>query len=392
VSFLKVRGSYGITGNDRIGDFRYLSTVGGGRNYVLGLTPVLVTGVSPNAISNPDLKWEETSQLNVGFDAVLFKHFNLTFDVFNKKTSGMLLGVDVPSYVGNGGPTGNIADLENRGVEVELGYGRSIGEVSFKVSGNVSFIKNKITYLGNEKTYLPDQAFGPQGVEITRIMLGAPAYSFFGFKTNGLFQNDKEVADYRNKDGGLLQPDAKPGDIRFVDYNGDGKITNDDRTNLGNPAPDVSFGFTASASWKGFDLLVFGQGIAGNKVFQAIRRFDLPTANWTTEALSRWTGEGTSNKFPRLVINDPNQNFSRSSDFYLQSGSYFRVKVLQIGYSLPESLVKKAGLNKFRVYLTGNNLLTLTKYNGFDPEISGGVDRGIYPQPRTLMAGVNIGF
>jgi TonB-linked SusC/RagA family outer membrane protein len=392
VSFLKVRGSYGITGNDRIGDFRYLSTVGGGRNYVLGLTPVLVTGVSPNAISNPDLKWEETSQLNVGFDAVLFKHFNLTFDVFNKKTSGMLLGVDVPGYAGNSGPVGNIADLENRGVEVELGYGRTIGEVNFKVSGNVSFIKNKITYLGSEKTYLPDQAFGPQGVEITRIMLGAPAYSFYGFKTNGLFQNDKDVSDYRNKDGGLLQPDAKPGDIRFVDYNGDGKITNDDRTNLGNPAPDVSFGFSASASWKGFDLLVFGQGVAGNKVFQAIRRFDLPTANWTTEALSRWTGEGTSNKFPRLVINDPNLNFSRSSDFYLQSGSYFRVKVLQIGYSLPESLVRKAGLNKIRIYLTGNNLLTLTKYNGFDPEISGGVDRGIYPQPRTLMAGVNIGF
>lgn len=392
VSFLKVRGSYGVTGNDRIGDFRYLSTVGGGRNYVLGLTPVLITGVSPNAISNPDLKWEETTQLNLGFDAVLFKHFNFTLDVFNKKTSGMLLGVDVPGYAGNSGPIGNIADLENRGLEMELGYGKSVGEVSFKVSGNVSFIKNKITYLGSEKTYLPDQAFGPQGVEITRIMLNAPAYSFFGFKTNGLFQNDKDVSDYRNKDGALLQPDAKPGDIRFVDYNGDGKITNDDRTNLGNPAPNVSFGFTASASWRGFDLLVFGQGIAGNKVFQAIRRFDLPTANWTTEALSRWTGEGTSNKFPRLVINDPNLNFSRSSDFYLQSGSYFRVKVLQIGYSLPESLVKKAGLNKVRVYVTGNNLITLTKYNGFDPEISGGVDRGIYPQPRTLMAGINIGL
>jgi TonB-linked SusC/RagA family outer membrane protein len=395
VSFLKVRGSYGITGNDRIGDFRYLSTVGGGRNYVLGLSPVLTNGVSPNAISNPDLKWEETSQINVGIDAVLFRYFNLTFDVFNKKTTGMLLGISVPGYAGNSGPIGNIADMENRGVELELSYGRKLGEVSFKVSGNASLIRNEVTYLGADKKYLEGQKFGPQGVEITRTLLGNPIGAFFGFKTNGLFQNDKDVATYVNKDGALLQPNARPGDIRFVDYNNDGKIDNDDRTVMGDPTPDVSFGFTASANWKGFDLLVFGQGVAGNQVFQSIRRFDLPTANWTTEALSRWTGEGTSNKFPRLVFNDPNQNFSRSSDFYLQEASYFRIKVLQIGYSLPESLVKKAGLSKLRVYLTGNNLLTLTKYNGFDPEIGGGsygVDRGIYPQPRSLMAGINIGF
>lgn len=395
VSFLKVRGSYGITGNDRIGDFRYLSTVGGGRNYTIGLTPVLVNGVSPNAISNPDLKWEETSQINVGFDAVLFRHFNLTFDIYNKKTSGMLLSIAVPGYAGNTGPIGNIADMENRGVELELGYSNRIGDLNFKVSGNVSYLKNEVTYLGADKKFLEGQKFGPQGVEMTRTAVGNAIGSFFGFKTNGLFQNQDEVLNYRNKDGGLLQPNAQPGDIRFVDYNADGKIDNDDRTIIGDPTPDVSFGFTAEAAWKGFDILVFGQGVAGNDVFQALRRFDLPTANWTTEALSRWTGEGTSNKFPRLVFNDPNQNFSRSSDFYLQDGAYFRIKVLQIGYTLPEHLIKKAGLSKLRVYLTGNNLFTFTKYNGFDPEIGGdsyGIDRGIYPQPRALMAGINIGF
>lgn len=395
VSFLKIRGSYGVTGNDRIGDFRYLSTVGGGRNYTIGQSPVLINGVSPNAISNPDLKWEETSQINIGFDAVLFKNFNLTFDVYNKKTSGMLLGISVPGYAGNTGPIGNIADMENRGVELELGYNNKIGDVNFRVSGNVSYLKNEVTYLGADKKFLEGQKFGPQGVEMTRTAVGYAIGSFFGFKTNGLFQTHDEVANYRNKDGGLLQPDAQPGDIRFVDYNADGQINNDDRTIIGDPTPDVSFGFTAEASWKGFDLLVFGQGVAGNEVFQALRRFDLPTANWTTEALSRWTGEGTSNKFPRLVFNDPNQNFSRSSDFYLQEGSYFRIKVLQIGYTLPQDIIKKAGLTRLRVYLTGNNLFTFTKYNGFDPEIGGdsyGTDRGIYPQARALMAGINIGF
>ncbi|AXY73278.1 TonB-dependent receptor [Paraflavitalea soli] len=395
VSFLKVRGSYGITGNDRIGDFRYLSTVGGGRNYTMGLTPVLINGVSPNAISNPDLKWEETSQFNIGFDAVLFRNFSVTFDVYNKKTKGMLLGIAVPGYAGNSGPIGNIANMENRGVELELSYGNKIGDVNFKVSGNVSYLKNEVTYLGADKKFLEGQKFGPQGVEMTRTSVGNAIGSFYGFRTNGLFQTADEVLNYRNKDGGLMQPNAQPGDIRFVDNNNDGKIDNDDRTIIGDPTPDVSFGFTAEAAWKGFDLLVFGQGVAGNDVFQALRRFDLPTANWTTEALSRWTGAGTSNKFPRLVFNDPNQNFSRSSDFYLQQGSYFRIKVLQIGYTLPESITKRAGLSKLRVYLTGNNLFTFTKYNGFDPEIGGdsyGIDRGIYPQPRALMAGINIGF
>ena len=395
VTFLKVRGSYGITGNDRIGDFRYLSTVGGGRNYTAGLTPVLINGVSPNAISNPDLKWEETSQFNIGFDAVLFRNFSVTFDVYNKKTKGMLLGIAVPGYAGNAGPIGNIANMENRGVELELSYGNKVGDVSYKISGNVSYLKNEVTYLGADKKFLEGQKFGPQGVEMTRTSVGNAIGSFFGFKTNGLFQTADEVLNYRNKDGGLMQPNAQPGDIRFVDNNSDGKIDNDDRTIIGDPTPNVSFGFTAEAAWKGFDVLVFGQGIAGNDVFQALRRFDLPTSNWTTEALSRWTGAGTSNKFPRLVFNDPNQNFSRSSDFYLQQGSYFRIKVLQIGYTLPASLTKRAGLTKLRVYLTGNNLFTFTKYNGFDPEIGGdsyGIDRGIYPQPRALMAGINIGF
>lgn len=395
ISFLKVRGSYGVTGSDRMPNFSYLSTVGLGRNYTQGLTPTLITGVSPNALNNPDLKWEETTQLNIGFDAVLFNHFSLTFDVYNKKTSGMLLRTSVPGYVGNTGPIANVANMENRGVELELGYNNRIADVNFSVKGNISFLKNEVTWLGADRDFLPGATFGPQGVEMTRTAVGNAFGSFYGFSTNGLFQNHAEVESYKNKDGALLQPDAQPGDIRFVDYNNDGIIDNDDRHIIGDPTPNISYGFTAEASWRGFDLLVFGQGVTGNQVFQALRRFDLPTANWTTEVLGRWTGEGTSNKIPRLVFNDRNGNFSRSSDFYLQDGAYFRIKVLQIGYTLPASLSKKAGFNKLRVYLTGNNLFTFTKYNGFDPEIGGGsygIDRGIYPQPRILMAGINIGF
>lgn len=393
VNFLKIRGSWGVNGNNRIGDFRYLSTVGGGRNYTIGGT--LVNGVSPNAISNPDLRWEETTQMDLGFEATVLNDFTVTFDVYSKKTTGMLLQIDVPWYVGNNGPIGNIADMENRGYEIELGYNKNIGEVALSLAANASYLQNKVTYLGADKLFLGGQVFGPQGVQITRTEVGLPIGFFYGFKTDGIFQTAEEVAGYVNSDGDPLLPNAAPGDIRFIDYNGDGRIDNDDRTMIGDPTPDWTFGFTASAKWKSFDFIVFGQGVYGNDVFQAIRRFDLPTSNWTTEALGRWTGAGTSNYFPRLVLNDPNQNFSRSSDFYIKDGSYFRIKTLQIGYTLPQDITTKVGLNKLRVYVMSNNLATFTRYTGFDPEIGGGsfgVDRGIYPQPRSFMAGINVGF
>lgn len=393
ITFLKLRGSYGVNGNDRIGDFLYVSTVGGGRNYTINNQ--LVTGFSPNAISNPDLKWEKTAQLDFGLDAVLFKKLNVTLDWYNKKTSDMLLSIAVPGYVGNNGPVGNIADMENRGVELELGYSGKIRDINFNISGNVSHLRNRVTYLGSDKDHLGGQTFGPQGVEITRTMVGYAIGSFYGFKTDGLFQNWSDVHSYKDHNGVMIQPGAAPGDIRYVDVNGDGVITNDDRTIIGDPTPDWGFGFTLSMNWKALDLTLFGQGVAGNQVFQAIRRFDLPTANFTKEALTRWVGEGSSNYFPRLVFNDPNQNFSRSSDFFLKKGDYFRFKTLQIGYSLPRTLIKKAGLEKLRIYVMSNNLITLTKYSGFDPEIGGGsygVDRGIYPQARSFMVGINLGF
>lgn len=395
VNFLKLRTSWGINGNDKIGDFRYVSTVAGGRNYTFGSNEQLINGISPNAISNPDLKWEQTAQTNIGLDARFLTYFSLTLDGFIKKTSGMLLDIAVPGYVGNSGPVGNIADMENRGAELELGFTKSVRNVLLSLSGNVSHITNKVTYLGEDKTFLSGQRFGPQSLEITRTAIGQPIGSFFGYRTDGLFQNAAEVQSYVGPTGTPIQPNAQPGDFRFLDLNNDGKISADDRTFLGNPTPDWMYGFTVNAAWKAFDLIVFGQGVAGNQIFNAIRRFDLSRANWTAEAFDRWTGEGSTNTFPRLTFNDTNNNFSSSSDFFIEDGSYFRIKTLQAGYTLPASALSRAGVRKVRVYVSGNNLLTLTKYSGFDPEIGGGsfgVDRGIYPQARYFLVGLNASF
>ncbi len=400
INFLKFRGSYGVNGNDRIGDFRYVSTVGGGRSYTFGTSNDLVNGVSPNAIANPDLRWEETTEINIGFDAKVFKQFSVTLDYFNKTTDGMLLQIEVPGYVGNVGPIGNIAKLENKGYELELGYDNKIGDVNFSFAGNISYVENKILNLGEDKTFLPGlQRFGPQGIELTRTVEGFAYESFYGYKTNGLFQNDSDVAAHTNADGQLLQPNAQPGDIRFVDVNGDGVLNEDDRTIIGDPTPNWTYGFNMSVNYKGFDIVMFGQGVWGNEIYNATRRFDLPKANFTGDALGRWTGEGTSTYFPRLTLNDgdpgtSNQNLTRSSDFWLQNGAFFRIKTLQIGYNLPSSVAQRAGMRRARVYVSANNLFTITQYKGFDPEIGAGagVDKGIYPQPRFYLAGLNVTF
>lgn len=395
VNFLKIRGSWGINGNEKIGTFRFVSTMGGFRNYTFGATERLVNGSTPTALANPDLRWEETAQTNIGFDAKIFKNISLTFDWFKKTTTGMLLDIAVPGYVGNAGPVGNVASMSNTGVELELGYNKTFGDVTFEFAGNVSHIVNTVTNLGLDKEYLVGQTFSPQGLEITRTSIGQPIGYFYGYRTNGIFQNPAEVSSYRGKDGTLLQPEARAGDFRFVDVNGDGKIDANDRTKIGNAIPTLTYGFNMAVRWKSFDLIAFGQGVGGNQVFRATRRFDLQMANMTTDALNRWTGEGSSNTYPRLAMNDPNKNFSRSSDFYVEDASFFRLRTLQIGYTLPLSISSRAGIKKCRIYVSGNNLLTLTAYKGFDPEIGGGsfgVDRGVYPQARFFLVGGSLTF
>lgn len=391
LTFFKIRGSYGVNGNDNIRDFAYMSTVSGGRNYTFGADNYII-GYSPDAPANPDLKWEQTSQLNLGFEATLISDLTLAFDWFSKNTTGMLQEVVLPGYVGTGNPLGNVGSMTNKGVELELGYQKKLGAFDLKFSGNASYLQNEITDLGTVD-YITGATFQNSSYEISRLEVGHPIGAFYGFETLGIFQSASQVQNYKDKNGNMIQPNAKAGDFKFADLNGDGKIDADDRTFIGDPTPTWSYGFTINAAFKGIDLLVFCQGVAGNDVFNAMRRLDIPTANWTSDALGRWTGPNTSTTYPRLVSNDPNGNFSKPSNFFLTNGAYFRFKTIQLGYSLPKELISKAGFQLIRIYISGNNLFTFTKYQGYDPEIGGssyGIDRGVYPQARSFMIGLNV--
>ncbi|MRX37862.1 SusC/RagA family TonB-linked outer membrane protein [Flavobacterium sp. LC2016-23] len=402
INNLKIRGGYGVTGNDSSPDFLYISTIGIKRNYTIGGVPI--PGQSPNAIPNPDLKWEETKQANVGFEMNLLNDFNLTVDLFNKKTDGIIMKVPNPGYVGATGDSyANLASMENKGIDVELGFRKKIGALNLSVNGNFSYIKNEITYLDKGVNYLVgNETVQSSSYEINRTQVGQAYNSFYGFKTNGVFQTQAEIDAYKNAAGTVIQPNAKPGDFRWKDLNGDGTIDGNDRTFLGTSLPKFTYGFTLNLDYKGFDLLVFGQGAGGNKIYQGLRRLDIINANYSTDVLGRWTGPGSTNSYPRVTTDDTNRNFSNPSDFNLEKGDFFRFKTIQFGYSLPKEWIQSIALQRVRLYMTGENLFTITKYSGFDPEIGGptaagmdnvqGVDRGYYPQAKSYMLGVNLQF
>ena len=397
VNYFKFRGGYGVVGNDNFGDLKYLSVVNPNNNYTIGTSGNPVIGNSPNAPSNPLLKWEETKQINYGIDAVFFKNLTVSLDFYNKKTVGILQQVfDLPGFIGaTENPFANVSDFVNRGYDLELGYTKKIGKVNVSLKGNLSYLENEVTNLGFNKKFLVGNERVKASAEFTRSEIGRSVNEFYGFQTQGIFQNQAEVNAYTNATGGLIQPNAVPGDFRWKDIDGDGKITTDDRTFLGSPIPKYTFGFTINLDYENFDLLIFTQGVTGNKIYQAFRRLDIPNVNYTTEALGRWTGEGTSDTFPRLTRDDKNSNFINTSDFYIKDGDYLRIKTLQLGYSLPKSFLNKAHIQRTRIYVTGENLFTFTKYNGFDPEIDGnvfGIDKGFYPQAKSYMLGVNLQF
>lgn len=391
---LKIRGGYGTVGSDAIPDFAFVSSVGPGRNYTYGNSATSVVGYSPNQPSNPDLQWEETSQTNIGFEARLFNDFTITFDWYKKVTDNLLRQQRIPDYLGTiSDPYVNIGKMNNSGFEVELGYSKKIGQVNFSVSGNATYLKNEVKELGLV-SFQDSDGFQTLG-SILRIQPGHAFNEFYGYSTAGIFQNQAEVDAYVGESGTLIQPNAAPGDFRFKDLNGDGKIDANDRSYIGNPTPDWTYGLTVNIDYKNFSLSILGQGVAGNQIFQGLRRLDLANANYQTAALNRWTGEGTSNSYPRIVENDPNGNFSKFSDFYLQDGDYFRIKMVQLGYTIPKEITTKAKIQNVRLYVTGENLFTFTKYTGYDPEIGGGalsIDRGQYPQARSFMFGVNLEF
>ena len=395
---LKIRGGYGVVGNDQSGDFQYLSRVVGGYNYSVGTSGTVTTGYAPETLDNPNLHWEETASADVGFDAKVFNNFTVSFDWFNKKTSGILRQVSIPGYVGvSSDPWDNVADMKNSGVELEVGYRTNIGKLNLSINANGSYIKNTVTYVAADTNFIGGGANFQSMGNVTRIQVGQSYNSFFGYQRMGVFQNQQQINDYKNKNGGLIQPNAVPGDFMWADLNGDGTITTGDldKSFLGSNIPKYTFGLTINMNYGGFDLMAFAQGVAGNKIFQGLRRLDILTSNYSTKAMSRWTGEGTSNNFPRLSDSDPNGNFSNMSDFYLEKGDYLRLKVLQLGYTLPKTIFNKIGASRLRIYVTAENLLTLTDYTGYDPEVGGGVfgiDKGQYPQARSIIGGLQLSF
>ena len=396
VTIGKLRYSWGKNGYENIGDFTYTTLTSMGNNVLFGRIATKQNGSKANRIANPDLKWEESEQHDLGIDLGFMKDaLTLSVDYFIKKTNGMILAMPIPSYVGETKPLGNVGDMENKGVEIELGWKGHISDFHYSLKGNVSYVKNTLKNLGNTEGFLNFD--GIQGIAGggTRAENGQPFPFFYGYKTDGVFQNMDEVRAYTNANGQLIQPKAVPGDVRFVDVNGDGQITTDDRTNIGNGTPDWTFGFNANADWKGFDFNVFLQGVQGSDVFDATYRSDVFSGNYPKWMLNRWTGEGTSDKYPRLSLQD--ETNWQVSDLYVCDGSYLRIKNMSLGYTLPAKLTRRAFIERFRIYGMVENLVTWTKYWGFDPEIASGgtslgIDRGVYPQARTWTVGFNIAF
>lgn len=400
----KLRFSWGKNGNENIGNFRYTVLTSTGNNYIFGSGESVVNGVKAGGLSNPDLKWEESEQWNYGLDLGLLDNaLTFSIDYYKKKTNGMLMEMNIPSYVGESKPIGNVGKMENSGIEMEAAYRFKVGrDWSFRLGGNLTYLKNKLIEYGNDSGWANLDSF--QGVgTITRAQNGKPFPYFYGYKTDGIFQNLDEVNAYVNKAGALIQPNAVPGDVRFVDMDGDGKITDADRTDIGKGMPDWTYGFNINVSWKYFDLNMMWQGTIGNDIYDATRRTDISSSNLPSWMLNRWTGEGTSNKYPRFMLGD-NVNW-QSSDLYVYDGSYLRLKNIQLGYTIPRNLTHKFFVSSLRLYVAAENLFTFTKYHGFDPEISSGsnsslggsstslgIDRGVYPQARVFTIGANLSF
>ena len=337
-SNLKLRASWGKNGNERIGQFRYTSLMDGGQNYYFGSGDhaTMQYGSSPSKIANPDVKWEESEQLDLGFESRFFNNsLTFGFDYFKKKTNGMLMDQPIPAYVGKGAPIANAGDMQNWGLEFESTYKLKINDFSFNVGANASYLNNKLIKLGNASGEAIYADAGASGVgSYVKGRNGEVYPYFYGYKTGGILQNQQQADEYNSKYG----EKAQPGDVIFLDIAGeksntpDGKITDADKTKIGKGMPDWTFGLSLGADWKGFDLNLFFQGTAGNDVFDFSQRGDIQAMNRPSWMLDRWIGEGTSNKIPRMTAVNPNRNW-RSSDLYIKDGSYVRLKTIQLGYS-----------------------------------------------------------
>jgi len=401
LDFFKLRASWGQNGNCLIGNFNYLATISFDQRakYSFGNSKTSQSsGAYPDILPNPDVTWETSEQLNIGLDArFINSRLGLAFDWYIKTTVDWLVAPPILASYGTGAPVINGGDVENRGIEVALNWNDNIGDFRYGINLNLSKNKNEVTRIANTEKIIHGAAnvLSQGTTEMYRAEEGYALGYFWGYKTAGVFQNQEQI----NNAGATLQTDPRPGDLIFVDTNGDGVIDDNDKTEIGNPHPDFRLGFSVNFAYKGFDLAVTTNGAFGHQVAKSYRSFaDSYEQNYTTEIFGRWHGEGTSNKLPRLTSGS-NTNWQSISDIYIEDADYLKIQNLSFGYDF-KKLFPSMPMSKARLYVAAQNLYTFTSYTGMDPEVgygvednwASGIDLGFYPSPRTYMVGVNINF
>ena len=418
MNFLKVRVGWGQLGNQEIGDYSAFTSVSYGMNYTLGPTTAResYSGGAPRGFANQAVKWESTDQTNLGLDGSLLRtKLSINFDYFVRNTKDMLAQVPVPGVAGiMDPPYVNVGSVSNKGFELNISYRKRDGMLKYGLGFNLGSVKNEVTSLG-EGEPINSAAFRA-GYLIARTEVGHPIASFYGYKTDGYFQSQAEIdalnavaAANTGRSNATYDGRIQPGDIKMADLNGDGFISDLDRTFIGNPHPKFTYGVNVDLEFKQFDLSIFGQGVSGNDIFMAtIYYLESGGGYWNTLTTMKdyWQQEGDQTEVPRLGLSAQDKNM-RMSDRYVKNGSFFRIKNAQLGYTLPVSWSHRIGIEKFRVYVNGQNLLSFFDYQGFDPEIGSGrsgttadqravldigIDRGMYPLSRVITAGVNVSF
>ncbi len=399
MDFLKIRASWGQNGNQAIDPFQYLSTIANKGNYSFGSDKNIVTlGSYPDILPNKDLSWETSEQIDLGIDArFLNSRLGFTFDYYVKTTKDWLVRAPQLASYGTGAPFINGGDVENKGVEVALTWNDNISEFNYGVNINFSYNKNKVTKLANAEGIIhgSSDALFQGSTECYRAQVGYPIGYFYGYSSAGVFQSQEEVDNYK----GAKLPGAREGDVIWVDRDNNGVIDKNDQGMIGDPHPDCRLGVGLTASYKGLDLSLTMSGVFGNQILKSYRSWsDSPKDNHTSEIFGRWHGAGTSNHLPRLSSN-AHTNWTYVSDIYMEDGDYLRMQNITIGYDF-KKLFPGMPLQQARLYVTAQNLFTITGYSGMDPEIgyghssswASGIDCGFYPSPRTYMVGVNLKF
>ena len=405
MDFLKMRVSWGQVGNQNIRAWQYLAPITTSKtNYYFGSDDFNASGNTvgayPSRLANEKLKWETSEQTNIGIDArFLNGRMSVIFDWFEKITKDWLIEAPILATAGADAPFINGGNVKNTGIELAVNWRDNIGGLTYYLNGNLTKLKNKVTQVPTSDGIvhgLNNMLYDNALEFYHRAETGYPIGYFWGWKTNGIFQNEAEVLAYKNSQGKIIQPNAKPGDLKYIDINGDGVINEADKTMIGDPNPDYVFGFSFGFEYEGFDFSLAANGVAGNQLVQSYRNHANSFANYTTEILGRWHGEGTSNKIPRVTETNINYQFS---DLFIKDGDFLRISNITLGYDFSKKLIKYKYLSQFRLYASVQNAFTFTKYNGMDPEIgygvengSAGVDLGYYPRPRTFLIGANVKF